>query len=66
MLAGVAGSLVTPGSKASHILTDSGGVVAMEDLALCPLGSPMAGGAIGGKDCLTSRQRRGIRRLQLV
>ena len=53
-------SLVTPGSKGSHVLSDGGGVVAVEDLALRPLGSPMAGGAIGGKDLPTSRQHRRI------
>ena len=48
------------GVQGSPVLSDGGGVVAVEDLALRPLGSPVAGGAIGRKDRLTSRQRRRI------
>src|SRR5687767_6863762 len=46
------------------ILSDSGGIVAVEDLALRPLGSPMAGGAIGREDRLPSRHIAGLRLLQ--
>ena len=35
------------GVQGSPVLSDGGGVVAVEDLALRPLGSPMAGGTIG-------------------
>ena len=40
------------GVQGSPVLGDGGGVVAVEDLALRPLGPPVAGGAIGRKDRL--------------
>src|SRR5262249_4109476 len=58
------------GVQGRHVLGDGGGVIAVEDLALRPLGSSMARGAIGLKDRPPARQRRRIagisRRLWLV
>ena len=51
------------GVQGSPVLSDGGGIVAVEDLALRPLGAPVAGGAIGRKDRPTVRR---IRRLRLV
>ena len=42
--------LATAGVQGKAVLASGGGVVAVEDLALRPLGAPVAGGAIGRKD----------------
>jgi hypothetical protein len=52
------------GVQGSHVLSDGGGVVAVEDLALRPLGTPVAGSAIGRKDRGTGRQIAGLRLIQ--
>ena len=44
------------GVQGRPVLGNGGGVVAVEDLALRPLGSPVAGGAIGRKDRRTGRR----------
>ena len=49
------------GVQGSPVLSDGGGVVAVEDLALRPLGSPVAGGAIGRKDHLPGPHIAGLR-----
>ena len=46
------------GVQERAVLSDGGGVVAVEDLALRPLGSPVAGCAIGCKDRPTIRRTR--------
>ena len=46
------------GVQGRPVLSDGGGIVAVEDLALRPLGSPVAGGAIGHKDRPPGRQHR--------